>query len=146
MFGVNVEGVWRLARAAVPALLQRPAPRTGRFLAVSSAGGTLGLPLLAAYSAAKHAVVGLIRSLAVELGPHGVTCNAVAPGSTATAMLDASAAVYGLAGPEEFTVHHPLQRLVEPDEVAALLAWLCEPDSGAITGTVLPVDAGMTAG
>jgi SDR family mycofactocin-dependent oxidoreductase len=145
MVGVNLEGVWRLARAAVPAMLERPAPRRGRFLAVASAGGTLGLPKLAAYSAAKHGVIGLMRSLAAELGPHGITANAVAPGSTATAMLDASAAVYGLDATAEFSVHHLLGRLVEPDEVAALLAWLCGPDADAITGAVLPVDAGMTA-
>jgi SDR family mycofactocin-dependent oxidoreductase len=145
MFGINVEGVWRLARAAVPALLRRPVPRQGRFVAVSSAGGTLGLPLLAGYSAAKHAVVGLVRSLAAELGPHGITANAVAPGSTDTAMLTASAEVYGLSASSDFSVHHRLGRLVEPDEVAALLAWLCGPDSGGITGAVLPVDAGMTA-
>ncbi|HEX4820853.1 MAG TPA: mycofactocin-coupled SDR family oxidoreductase [Acidimicrobiales bacterium] len=145
MFGINFDGVRRLATAAVPAMLERPRPRHGRFIAVSSAGGTLGLPLLASYSAAKHAVVGLIRSLAAELGPEGITANAVAPGSTATAMLQASAAVYGLASPQDFASHHQLGRLVEPDEVAALLAWLCGPDSDAITGAVLPVDAGMTA-
>jgi SDR family mycofactocin-dependent oxidoreductase len=145
MLGVNLEGIWRLARAAVPALLARPAPRQGRFVAVASAGGVLGLPLLAAYSAAKHGVIGLIRSLAAELGPHGITANAVAPGSTATAMLDASAAVYGLEDPAEFVAHHQLDRLIQPDEVAALLAWLCGPESSGITGAVLPVDAGMTA-
>src|SRR3954453_20247894 len=145
MLGVNLEGVWRLAHAAVPALLARPRPRAGRFVAVASAGGTLGLPLLAAYSAAKHAVIGLIRSLAAELGPEGITVNAVSPGSTSTAMLEASAAIYGLAEPGEFASHHQLGRLVEPDEVGAALAWLCGPDSAAITGAVLPVDAGMTA-
>ena len=61
------------------------------------------------------------------------------------AVMGASAAVYGLDSPLEFAAHHQLGRLVEPDEVAALLAWLCEPDSAAITGAVLPVDAGMTA-
>jgi SDR family mycofactocin-dependent oxidoreductase len=142
---VNLVGTWRLSKAAVPALLQRPEPREGRFLAVASASGTVGIYLLAAYSAAKHGVIGLVRSLAAELGPHGITANAVAPGSTATTMLDASAAVYGLATPEVFAEQHLLPRLLTPDEPAALLAWLCGPDSSGITGAVLPVDAGMTA-
>jgi SDR family mycofactocin-dependent oxidoreductase len=145
MIGINLEGAWRLARAAVPALLQRPVPRAGRFVAVSSAGGTLGLPLLAAYSAAKHAIVGFVRSLAAELGPHEITANAVAPGSTDSAMLTASAAVYGLASTDEFAQHHQLGRLVQPEEVAAMIAWVCSAEAGAVTGAVLPVDAGMTA-
>lgn len=145
MIGVNLEGVWRLARAAVPRMLERPTPRDGRFVAVASAGGTLGLPLLSAYSAAKHGVIGFVRSLAAEVGPHGITANAVAPGSTTTAMLDASAAVYGLTDVDEFASHHLLQRLVTPDEVAAAIAWVCSPAASGVTGAVLPVDAGMTA-
>jgi SDR family mycofactocin-dependent oxidoreductase len=145
MLSINLEGTWRLARAAVPALLERPEPRRGRFVAVASAGGSVGLYLLSAYTAAKHGVIGFTRSLAAELAPHGITANAVAPGSTQGAMLDASASVYGLAGAEQFANHHMLLRLLEPDEPAALIAWLCGPDSGGITGAVLPVDAGMTA-
>jgi NAD(P)-dependent dehydrogenase (short-subunit alcohol dehydrogenase family) len=145
MFGVNVDGVWHLARAAVPALLDRAEPRSGRFVAVASAGSIVGLPQLAAYSAAKHAVIGLVRSLAAELGPHGVTANAVAPGSTRTAMLDASAAIYGLGEPEDFAVHHALRRLVDPEEVAAAIGWLCSESAGAVTGALLPIDAGMTS-
>ncbi len=145
LLAINLEGAWRLAKAAVPALLQRPEPRQGRFVAVASAGGTVGLYRMAAYSAAKHGVIGLIRSLAAELGPHGITANVVAPGSTATAMLDASAAVYGLADPAGFAAHHLMPRLLVPDEPAALIAWLCGADSSGITGAVLPVDAGMTA-
>jgi SDR family mycofactocin-dependent oxidoreductase len=144
MITLNLEGVWRLANAAVPALLARPRPRNGRFVAVASAGGISGLPLLAAYSAAKHGVIGLVRSMAAELGPEGITANAVAPGSTVTAMLDASAEVYGI-DVQDFARHHQLGRLVEPDEVAAMIAWVCGPDSSAVTGAVLPVDAGMTA-
>lgn len=145
MMSVNLEGVWRLSRAAVPALLSRPEPRQGRFVAVSSTGGSIGLYLMAAYAAAKHGVVGLVRSLAAELAPHGITANAVAPGSTAGAMLDASANIYGLASTDEFVSHHMLPRLLSPAEPAALIAWLCGEESSGITGAVLPVDAGMTA-
>lgn len=145
MLSINLEGTWRLARAAVPALLARPEPRQGRFVAVASTGGTVGLYLLSAYAAAKHGVHGLVRSLAMELAPYGITANAVSPGSTAGAMLDASALVYGLADPSEFAVHHMLPRILAPDEPAALIAWLCGPSSSGITGAVLPVDAGMTA-
>ena len=145
MLDVNLTGVWNVARATVGALLEAPAPRQGRFVAVSSAAGVRGLPQLAAYSAAKHGVVGLVTSMAAELGPAGVTANVVCPGSTATAILDASAAVYGLASPEEFAQHHLLPRLITPDEVASAIAFLCGPGGSAITGAVIPVDAGMGA-
>ncbi|MHB1930213.1 MAG: mycofactocin-coupled SDR family oxidoreductase [Acidimicrobiales bacterium] len=142
---VNLEGVWRLAGAAIPAMLARPSPERGRFVAVASAGGMVGLPRLAAYCAAKAGVIGLVRALAAELGPFGVTANCVAPGSTATAMLDASAGIYGLAGAGELAAHHLLGRLLAPEEPAALIAWLCGQEAGGLTGAVLPVDAGMTA-
>lgn len=145
MVGINLEGVWRLARASVPALRASAPPRRGRFVAVASAGASVGLPLLTAYTAAKAGVVGLVRSLAAELATEGITANAVAPGSTDTSMLAASAEVYGLASVDEFAVHHLSQGLVTADQVAALVAWLCGETSGAVTGALLPVDAGMTA-
>lgn len=145
MLGVNLEGVWRLATASVPALLARPEPRSGRFVAVSSMGGSVGLPLLAAYVAAKHGVNGLVRSLAAELGPHGITANAVAPGSTTTAMLDASAVVYGLPGIEDLSLQHLLGRPLEPTEVAEAVAWLCSEAASGLTGAIVPVDAGATS-
>lgn len=145
MVDVNLAGVWRLARAAVPAMLRRPAPRQGRFVAVASAGAIVGLPLLSAYVAAKHGVVGLTRSLAAELGPEGITANVVAPGSTRTAALTASVVIYGLDSPEEFSVHHLEPRLLDPGEVAAAVVWLCSLGASGVTGAVLPVDAGMTA-
>ena len=145
MMSINLDGPWRLARAAIPALLERPQPRQGRYIAVTSTGGTIGLYLMAAYAAAKHGLVGLVRSLAAELAPHGITANCVAPGSTRGPLLDASAAVYDLSSPEEFASHHLLPRLLEPAEPAALIAWLCGPESSGLTGAVVPVDAGMTA-
>jgi SDR family mycofactocin-dependent oxidoreductase len=145
MFGVNVEGVWRLARAAVPALLARPAPRHGRFVAISSMGGSVGLPMLAAYVASKHAVNGIVRSLAAELGREGITANAVAPGSTTTAMLRASADIYGLDDVDDLLHQHLLGRALHPGEIAALVAWLCGEASSGVTGAVMPVDAGATA-
>ena len=140
---IDLGGVLNLARAAVPALLRRPRPRSGRFLAVASAAATRGLPTIAAYCAAKAGVAGFIRALAVELGPTGVTANAVSPGSTATAMLDASARLYELAGPEEFLGMQPIGRLLSPGEVAAVLAFLASPASAGMTGAVVPVDGGM---
>ncbi|MFQ5558371.1 MAG: SDR family oxidoreductase, partial [Acidimicrobiales bacterium] len=110
------------------------------------AAGSLGLRHLGAYASAKHGVIGLVRSLAADLAGTGVTANIVAPGSTRTPMLDASAAVYGLADPLELVRHQePLGRLIEPAEVAAAVTWLCSPAAAAVTGAVLPVDGGMTA-
>ncbi|MHB1987473.1 MAG: mycofactocin-coupled SDR family oxidoreductase [Acidimicrobiales bacterium] len=145
MLGVNLTGVWNLVRAAVPEMLRRPRPRRGRVVAVASAGAVVGLPQLAAYVAAKHGVVGLMRSLAAELGDTGITANVIAPGSTRTEMLTASAAVYGLSRPEEFAAHHLDPRLLDPEEIAEAVAWLCSPGSSGVTGSVLPVDAGMTS-
>jgi SDR family mycofactocin-dependent oxidoreductase len=140
---IDLGGVLLLARAAIPALLRRPQPRSGRFIAVASAGATRGLPMLAAYCAAKAGVAGLIRCLASELAPAGVTANAVSPGATETRMLDESARLYGLPGAESFAVQQPMHRLLDPKEVAAVLAFLASDASSGVTGAVVPVDAGL---
>ncbi len=145
LLDVNLTGVWRLCRAALPLLLERPAPRNGRIVAVSSAAGLVGMPRLGGYAAAKHGVIGLVRALAAELGPDGITVNAICPGSTRGPMLDASAALYGLGDAEDLAVHALLGRLLEPTEVAALAAWLCGPEAAGVTGAALAVDAGLTA-
>jgi len=140
---VDLGGVIKLARAAIPALLRRPEPRSGRFLAVASAAATSGMPTIAAYCAAKAGVAGLIRALGAELGGTGVTANAVSPGSTDTAMLAESARLYGLADPSSFAAQQPLGRLLDPAEIASVLAFLAGPGSSAMTGAVVPVDGGL---
>jgi SDR family mycofactocin-dependent oxidoreductase len=144
LFDVNVHGVRHLATAAVPILLEAPAPRQGRVVAVASAAGLLGLRKMSGYSASKHAVIGLIKSLAADLAGTGITANAVCPGSTRGPILDASAAVYGLGSAEEFAGQQLVERLLTPDEPAALIAWLCGADSSGITGAALAVDGGLT--
>jgi NAD(P)-dependent dehydrogenase (short-subunit alcohol dehydrogenase family) len=141
---VNLGGVVNLARAAIPALLRRPRPRRGRFLAVTSAAATRGLPLLAAYCAAKAGVAGLIRALAAELGDTGVTANAVSPGSTDTPILAESARLYGLSGAHQFATQQPVGRLLAPAEVAEVLTFLAGPRSSGMTGAVVPVDGGLS--
>lgn len=140
---IDLGGVINLARTAIPALLRRPEPRSGRFLAVASAAATAGMPMIAAYCAAKAGVAGLIRSLGAELGGTGVTANAVSPGSTDTAMLAESARLYGLPGAGEFAAQQPVRRLLEPAEIAAVLAFLAGPGSSAMTGAVVPADGGL---
>jgi SDR family mycofactocin-dependent oxidoreductase len=141
---VNLTGVWNTVRAAVPALLARAEPRSGRIVTVASAAALRALAGIGGYGAAKAGVVALTQALALEIAPLGVTANVVAPGSTRTGLLDASAALYGLDDPDEFAGHHPIGRLIDPTEVAAAILWLCDPARGGITGAVLPVDGGMT--
>jgi SDR family mycofactocin-dependent oxidoreductase len=140
---IDLGGVLTLARVAVPALLRRPGPRHGRFLAVASAAAARGLPMLAAYCAAKAGVAGFVRALAVELRGTGITANAVSPGSTDTPILAESARLYGLASAESFAAQQPLERLLEPREVAAVLAFLAGDGSSGMTGSVVPVDGGL---
>jgi len=144
LFDVNVNGVRHLAGAAVPVLLEAPAPRQGRVVVVASAAAALGLRRLAAYGATKHAAVGFVKGLAADLAGTGVTANAVCPGSTRTAVLAESARLYGLESPEAFASQQLLERLLEPHEPAALVAWLCSEASSGVTGAALAVDAGMT--
>lgn len=141
LMDVNLHGTRRLAEATVPGMV---AAGRGRFVAVASAAAIRAMPRLAAYSAAKAAVVGYVRALAADLAGTGVSANAVCPGSTRGTMLAASADVYDLPDQDAFAEQQMLRRLLEPEEIAAAVAWLCGPGASALTGAVLPVDGGLT--
>jgi SDR family mycofactocin-dependent oxidoreductase len=143
LLDVDVRGVWNTAASAVPAMLDGPDPSGCRFVAVASAAGTFGLYNLAAYSTAKHAVVGLVKGLAADLTATGVTAVAVSPGSTRTPMLDATADLYGIPDPVVFTSHQLLRRLLEPDEVAATIAFCCSVEGAVLNGSVVRADGGF---
>ena len=144
VLGVDLGGPITAARVGIPALLRRPEPRAGRFIAVASVAGIRGLPLLAAYGAAKAGVIGLVRGLAAELAGTGITANAVAPGSTDTEMLVESARLYQLADHRSFAEQQALRRIIDPTEVADAIVWLAGPGGAAVTGALVPVDGGLS--
>lgn len=141
---VNLAGTLNLARATVPALLRRPQPRAGRFIAVASTAASYGLQTLAAYCAAKAGVTGLVRALAVELRDTGVTANAISPGSTATSILDESARIYDLRGVDEFARRQTIGRLLDPAEIAAMIAFVAGDAGASMTGADVPVNGGFS--
>jgi SDR family mycofactocin-dependent oxidoreductase len=141
---VCLRGVMVAARVGIPALLRRPTPRAGRFVATASAASLRGLPGLAAYCAAKAGVSGFIRALGADLRGTGVTAVAVAPGSTDTPILAESARLYALEGAADFATQQPIERLIDPTEIAATIAWLCGPGGAAVTGTTVSVDGGLS--
>ena len=140
---VDVRGVWHTAAVAVPVMLAGPDPRGCRFVAVASAAATYGLFHLAGYNAAKHAVVGLVKGLAADLVATGVTAVAVSPGSTNTPMLDATADLYGISDPVAFADNQLLRRVLDPDEVAATIAFCCSVDGAVLNGGVVNADGGF---
>ncbi|NYI44325.1 SDR family mycofactocin-dependent oxidoreductase [Nocardioides aromaticivorans] len=143
LWDVDVKGVWNTAAVTVPAMLAGPDPAGCRFVAIASAAGHHGLHHLAAYNAAKHAVVGLVKGLAADLVGTGATACAVSPGSTRTPMLEATAALYDLDDVEAFADNQLLRRILEPDEVAATVAFCCSRDAAVLNGSVVHADGGF---
>ena len=144
--GVNLFGVLRAVRAVMPGMVER---RFGRIVAVASTAGLKGYPYVSAYCAAKHAVVGLVRALAIEVAQTGVTVNAVCPGFTDTDLVAESlkriVAKTGRsreAALAELVRHNPQKRLVAPQEVADAVLWLCGEGAGAVTGQAIAVAGG----
>jgi SDR family mycofactocin-dependent oxidoreductase len=141
---VDTIGVWNTAAATVPAMLAGPDPSGCRFVAVASAAAHQGMFGLAAYNLAKHGVVGLVKGLAADLVGTGVTACAVSPGSTRTPMLEETARIYGLDGPDAFADHQLLRRVLEPDELAATLAFCCSREAAVLNGSVVHADGGFS--
>ncbi len=144
LWEADARTVWQTAVAAVAVLLAGPDPSGCRFVAVASAAAHQGLFGLGAYVAAKHAVVGLVKGLAADLVGTGVTACAVSPGSTRTPMLDATADIYGLPDAEAFAGHQLLRRLLDPDEVAATLAFCCSREAAVLNGSVVSATGGFS--
>jgi 3-hydroxybutyrate dehydrogenase len=146
LFDLNVLGIVHTAQAVLPGMMAR---KYGRIVAVASTAGLKGYGYVSAYVTSKHAVVGLVRSLAVETAKIGVTVNAVCPSFTDTDLVRESvAAIVSKTGRTEqdviaqYVKDVPMGRLIKPDEVAAAVLYLCSADAGAVTGTTMTVAGG----
>jgi NAD(P)-dependent dehydrogenase (short-subunit alcohol dehydrogenase family) len=146
MLDVNLMGVVHASHAVLPGMTERGA---GRIVAIASTAALKGYAYVTAYAAAKHAVLGLVRSLAVETASTGVTVNAVCPGFTETDLVNASLeriqAKTGRSREEalaELTRHNPQRRLVQPSEVADAVVWLASPGARSVTGQAIVVAGG----
>jgi 3-hydroxybutyrate dehydrogenase len=145
-----VEAPFRLVRASLPGMYGRG---WGRIVNISSVHGLRASPYKAAYVAAKHALEGLSKVIALEGAEHGVTSNCVCPAYVRTPLVEGQiedqARVHGMS-PEAVTAEVLLakaaaKRLIEPEEVAELVAYLCAPPAAMITGASLTLDGGWTA-
>ena len=146
MLAVNLTGSWHCIGEALPAMLEA---RWGRIVNVASTAGLTGYGYVSAYCAAKHGLIGLTRSLALEVASKGVTVNAVCPGYTETDIVrEAVANIVAKTGRSEaealaeLASGNPQKRLVQPDEVANAVAWLCMPGASAMNGQSVAVAGG----
>ena len=139
---VNVMGVWHGLQAVLGGMLEAG---RGSIVAVASVAGLGGFPFHSPYAASKHAVVGLVRTAALEAAASGVRVNAVCPGFTDTPMVDEGLEKMGQTA-DQLLRRIPARRLATPEEIAATVAFLCSDASSYVTGHALAVDGGIIAG
>ncbi|HEY0625824.1 MAG TPA: SDR family oxidoreductase [Allosphingosinicella sp.] len=145
---VNLDALLHCSQAALPDLL---AAEHGRIVNVASVAGLKGYAYTAPYVAAKHGAIGLTRALAVEYAKKNLTVNAVCPGFTETEMVrDAIATIRAKTNRTEeearteLSAFNPQGRLIQPEEVASAVLWLCLPENGSMTGQAIAVAGGET--
>jgi NAD(P)-dependent dehydrogenase (short-subunit alcohol dehydrogenase family) len=136
----NLHGTYHTCKAALPLLPDR----TGRIVNIASVLGLRGVPDQTAYCAAKHAVVGFSRALALAVAPRGITVNALCPGWVDTDMAHQRYAELGITA-EQAAAGVPTGRIATPAEVADAVLWLLRPEARGITGHALPIDGGGLA-
>ena len=150
--GVDLKGVWITCKVCIPQMLPR---RNGKIICISSTAGFKGMANLAHYVAAKHGVIGLVKTLAIELAQYNINVNAICPTSVDTTMVR-NQALYdvfaGGPGPEATYQHmlnltnqmnlFPDRNLLPPEAVSNAVLWLASDEARHITGSALPVDAG----